>query len=63
MKGKYENGYLPKIHYWYGKLLKAATPLEQATALSKLNHFKKRHYEVYGMWVGVEELSYGVEPE
>ena len=60
---KYKQGYLPKIHYWYGKLLSAATPLEQAKALSKINYFKKRHHEVYGVWVGIEELSYGVEPE
>lgn len=60
---KYKQGYLPKIHYWYGKLLSAATPLEQANALSKINYFKKRHHEVYGVWVGIEELSYGVEPE
>ena len=60
---KYIQGYIPKIQYWVNKLLSAATPMEQAKALSKINYFKKRHYEVYGVWVGIEELSYGVETE
>ena len=60
---KYNQGSIPKIQYWLDKMVSASTPLEQAKALSKINYFKKRHHEVYGVWVGIEELSYGVEIE
>ena len=45
---KYSNGYIPKIEYWVNKLLTASTPIEQATALSKVRYFQNRHKEVYG---------------
>jgi uncharacterized Fe-S cluster-containing radical SAM superfamily protein len=45
---KYSNGYIPKIEYWVNKLLNASTPIEQATALSKVRYFQNRHKEVYG---------------
>ena len=48
MNSKYSNGYIPKIEYWVNKLLNASTPLEQATALSKVRYFQNRHKEVYG---------------
>ena len=45
---KYNEGYIPKIQYWTGELLKATTPLEQIKALNKLNYFKKKHYQKCG---------------
>lgn len=48
MSSKYSNGYIPKIEYWVNKLLNASTPIEQATALSKVRYFQNRHKEVYG---------------
>lgn len=60
---KYNQGYIPKIQYWLDKMVSASTPLEQAKALSKINYFKKRHQEVYGKVVSVEDLYHGVEIE
>ena len=60
---KYNQGYIPKIQYWLDKMVSASTPLEQAKALSKINYFKKRHHEVYGKVVSVEDLYHGVEIE
>lgn len=45
---KYKKGYIPKIQYWTGKLIKASTPMEQIKAVNKINYFKKRHQQEYG---------------
>ena len=58
---KYNQGYIPKINYWVEKLLKASTPLEQATALSKVRYFQGKHKEVYGQVVTIESLYHGEE--
>ena len=60
---KYNQGYIPKIQYWLDKMVSASTPLEQAQCFSKINYFKKRHQEVYGKVVSVEDLYHGVEIE
>lgn len=45
---KYKKGYIPKIQYWTGELIKASTPLEQIKAVNKINYFKKKHQQEYG---------------
>lgn len=45
---KYKEGYIPKIQYWTGKLLKATNPMEQIKAVNKINYFKKKHQQEYG---------------
>lgn len=45
---KYKKGYIPKIQYWTGELIKASTPMEQIKAVNKINYFKKRHQQEYG---------------
>lgn len=48
---KYENGYMPKIEYWTGKMNEAVQALDAegvAYAASKLVYFTKRQAEVYG---------------
>lgn len=49
-EAKYNQGYIPKVQYWTGKLMNAKTPLDQISALNKIQYFQKRHYEVYGVW-------------
>jgi hypothetical protein len=61
MNTKHPKGYIPKIQYWMNKLLKATTPLEQATALSKVRYFQARHNEVYGSVPTIWEMEMGVE--
>jgi hypothetical protein len=51
MKGKYQNGYLPKIQYWQGQYDVAKEIGNQAgmvKALDKLTYFVQRQKEVYG---------------
>lgn len=45
---KYKKGYIPKIQYWTGELIKASTPMEQIKAVNKINYFKKKHQQEYG---------------
>ena len=48
---KYENGYLPKIQYWNGKLQKALNECDTRMvdmASMKLKYFTMRQMEVYG---------------
>ena len=51
MKGKYENGYLPKIEFWKGKLELAISSNNVGgikTASEKIAYFATRQAEVYG---------------
>jgi hypothetical protein len=51
MNTKYENGYLPKIEYWKGKLneaIEAGNVNGVAVASQKLQYFMTRQGEVYG---------------
>jgi hypothetical protein len=52
----YKQGYIPKIQYWVNELFTAITPIQQAKALSKINYFKKRQYQKYGVEVSITEL-------
>ena len=45
---KYKKGYIPKIQYWTGELIKATNPMEQIKAVNKINYFKKKHQQEYG---------------
>ena len=53
---KYTQGYIPKIKYWYGVLIQAEGAAAMNKALSKMNYFQNRHYEVYGKWISVDDL-------
>jgi len=51
MKGKYANGYLPKIEFWNAQYQSAKETGNQAgmvKALDKLTYFVQRQKEVYG---------------
>ena len=51
MKGKYANGYLPKIEFWNTQYQSAKETGNQAgmvKALDKLTYFVQRQKEVYG---------------
>ena len=52
----YKQGYIPKIQYWVNELFTATTPIQQAKALGKINYFKKRQYQKYGVEVSITEL-------
>ena len=60
---KYTQGYIPKIKYWYGKLTSSNTPYEMNKALKSMNYFQNRHYDLYGKWIGVDDLIDKVEEE
>jgi hypothetical protein len=53
---KYTQGYIPKIKYWYTVLTTAEGVTAMNKALSKMNYFQNRHYEVYGEWISVDDL-------
>ena len=53
---KYTQGYIPKIKYWYTVLTTAEGVTAMNKALSKMNYFQNRHYEVYKEWVSVDDL-------
>ena len=53
---KYTQGYIPKIKYWYSVLIQAEGVTAMNKALSKMNYFQNRHYEVYGEWISVDDL-------
>ena len=51
MKGKYQNGYLPKIEFWQAKYDAAKESGDtnvMLIALDKLTYFVQRQKEVYG---------------
>ena len=51
MKGKYQNGYLPKIQYWdaqYQSAKENGNQTGMVKALDKLTYFVQRQTEVYG---------------
>ena len=53
---KYTQGYIPKIKYWYSVLTTAEGATNMNYALSKMNYFQNRHYEVYKEWISVDDL-------
>lgn len=45
---KYENGYIPKIDYWFERYMEATTESQKSYAAEKMAYFIKRQKEVYG---------------